>query len=503
MFSLPDTITIDVVFPEDEITVDATYPAPTLVSQGPVQLISTVEIGAKGDKGDQGDQGKKGDTGDQGPAGAGNVDYEAGKPAAGRIIVAGTAANSIADSGKVAGDFATAAQGATADTAIQPSGSNFTNTGLRVRDTNASHSLIIAPGSNITADRTLTLTTGDASRTLSLGGDLITGGSFSASSTFAVTGALSIGAAFTTGGVVNIVNAFATSGAFGITLTATATTAVTLPTTGTLATLAGAETFSNKSFANAGVRIFDTDSSHGLFLAVGSNLTADRIFTITTGDAARTLSLGGNLTTASTLSTTGTFSSGGTFSTSSTFAVTGALSIGAAFTTGGAVSIANAFTTSGAFAITLTATGTTSVTLPTSGTLATTAQIPVKATGAEIRVGTDDAKFVTAKSIFDAAVVTTQSVTGSTTLDFSLGINWALTLTGNLTLNVPSNLKNGQSGTIYFIQDATGSRTISLNASIKKFGTYTLTTTANAIDRCGYFIRGGVLELTALEKGLA
>jgi hypothetical protein len=35
------------------------------------------------------------------------------------------------------------------------------NTGLKVKDTNASHGLSIVPGSNITADKTLTLTTGD------------------------------------------------------------------------------------------------------------------------------------------------------------------------------------------------------------------------------------------------------------------------------------------------------------------------------------------------------
>ncbi len=35
------------------------------------------------------------------------------------------------------------------------------NTGLHILDTNASHDLIIKPGSNVTADRTLTLTTGD------------------------------------------------------------------------------------------------------------------------------------------------------------------------------------------------------------------------------------------------------------------------------------------------------------------------------------------------------
>ncbi len=45
------------------------------------------------------------------------------------------------------------------------------NTGLHLLDTNASHDLIIAPGSDLTADRTLTLTTGDADRTITLSGN--------------------------------------------------------------------------------------------------------------------------------------------------------------------------------------------------------------------------------------------------------------------------------------------------------------------------------------------
>lgn len=45
------------------------------------------------------------------------------------------------------------------------------NTGLHLLDTDASHDLIVKPGSNITADRTLTVTTGDADRTLSVSGD--------------------------------------------------------------------------------------------------------------------------------------------------------------------------------------------------------------------------------------------------------------------------------------------------------------------------------------------
>lgn len=50
-------------------------------------------------------------------------------------------------------------------------GLTFPNTGLHILDTNASHDLIIAPGSDLAADRTLTVTTGDSNRTLTMSGD--------------------------------------------------------------------------------------------------------------------------------------------------------------------------------------------------------------------------------------------------------------------------------------------------------------------------------------------
>lgn len=60
-------------------------------------------------------------------------------------------------------------------------GLTFPNTGLHILDTNASHDLIIAPGSDLSADRTLTVTTGDANRTLDISAASVTISTFGAS----------------------------------------------------------------------------------------------------------------------------------------------------------------------------------------------------------------------------------------------------------------------------------------------------------------------------------
>jgi hypothetical protein len=52
----------------------------------------------------------------------------------------------------------------------------------------------------------------------------------------------------------------------------------------------------NVSLDNSGLHILDTNATHDLIFAVGSDLTADRVLTLTTGDAARTITLSGNPT---------------------------------------------------------------------------------------------------------------------------------------------------------------------------------------------------------------
>tara|TARA_R100001594_G_scaffold87034_1_gene121435 strand:+ start:1935 stop:2882 length:948 start_codon:yes stop_codon:yes gene_type:complete len=91
-----------------------------------------------------------------------------------------------------------------------------------------------------------------------------------------------------------------------------------------------------------------------------------------------------------------------------------------------------------------------------------------------------------------AAVGATQtaSITGSTVLDFQTYQNFVLTATGNVTLANPSTEAVGQSGTIVFIQDGTGSRTLGLGTDYETVGGsgLTISTAANAKDIIPYFV---------------
>jgi hypothetical protein len=60
-------------------------------------------------------------------------------------------------------------------------GLTFPVAGLHILDTNASHDLIISTGSDLTADRTLTITTGDADRTIDISAASVTVSTFGAS----------------------------------------------------------------------------------------------------------------------------------------------------------------------------------------------------------------------------------------------------------------------------------------------------------------------------------
>lgn len=90
-----------------------------------------------------------------------------------------------------------------------------------------------------------------------------------------------------------------------------------------------------------------------------------------------------------------------------------------------------------------------------------------------------------------APTITTLTDGATITPDLSASCNFTVTLGGNRTLANPTGLVAGQSGSIFIVQDATGSRTLA-------YGSYwdfaagvapTLTTTANAVDRIDYIVR--------------
>jgi hypothetical protein len=94
-----------------------------------------------------------------------------------------------------------------------------------------------------------------------------------------------------------------TSGAYSLTLTSTAATNVTLPTTGTLATLAGSETFTNKTLTNPTVTnyvetvvaIGNSGTSQTLSLTNGTvqtvTMTGNCTFTMPTATAGKSFIL--------------------------------------------------------------------------------------------------------------------------------------------------------------------------------------------------------------------
>ena len=127
----------------------------------------------------------------------------------------------------------------------------------------------------------------------------------------------------------------------------------------------------------------------------------------------------------------------------------------------------------------------------------------------EIPTGTTNvtvAGSITGGTIILAATDTDTSNTGSITIDFSAHQNFVLTLTGSITLANPSTEAVGQSGVFVFIQDGTGSRTLSLGTDYESpaGGGITLSTGANAVDVVPYFVKAsGSIQLGAPQLAFA
>ena len=87
--------------------------------------------------------------------------------------------------------------------------------------------------------------------------------------------------------------------------------------------------------------------------------------------------------------------------------------------------------------------------------------------------------------------ITTLTDAASVAVDFNDANMFMVTLGGNRTLAAPSNATTGQTGSIYVIQDGTGSRTLSYNNAWRfPAGSVPVaTTTASAVDLVVYSAR--------------
>jgi hypothetical protein len=87
--------------------------------------------------------------------------------------------------------------------------------------------------------------------------------------------------------------------------------------------------------------------------------------------------------------------------------------------------------------------------------------------------------------------ITTLTDASSISIDLADSNNFTVTLGGNRTLANPSNIVAGQSGSIFIVQDGTGSRTLAYGSYYDFAGgtAPTLSTSAGAIDRIDYIVR--------------
>ena len=108
-------------------------------------------------------------------------------------------------------------------------------------------------------------------------------------------------------------------------------------------------------------------------------------------------------------------------------------------------------------------------------------------------VGTSSRAYNPISTLTDAASITS---------DFAKGNNFLVTLAGNRTLAAPSNAVAGQSGSIYVIQDGTGSRTLAYNAAWQFVSATvpTLSTGTGDVDMLVYMTRSATTIDAVLLK---
>ena len=142
-------------------------------------------------------------------------------------------------------------------------------------------------------------------------------------------------------------------------------------------------------------------------------------------------------------------------------------------------------------------TGITDLAVADGGTGASTLTGIIKGSGTSAlttaTVGVDYAGIDTAQTFTKGqrGEITTLTDGATVTPDMADSNNFTLTLGGNRTLANPSNLTAGQSGSIFIVQDGTGSRTLAYGNQYDFIGgtAPTLSTAASSVDRIDYVVR--------------
>ena len=236
-----------------------------------------------------------------------------------------------------------------------------------------------------------------------------------------------------------------------------------------------------------------------------SGRSSDRVGSLTV-DGASTLT--GNITTSGNISaTSGSITAGGALSGVTTLTTSSTATIGGAATIGGDTAISgNLRSDTSADGIQLDASDGSAT---DAGDLVLLDGTDGSATNAGSSLlyedGTGDpANYFNNDITFSGDINLSKSVTAktqviespgsTTTLDFETNQNFIVKLGASLTLNnsATGNLNIGQTGVIVFIQDGSGSRTLTLSSDFESpaAGGITLTTTANATDIVPYIILG-------------
>ena len=129
----------------------------------------------------------------------------------------------------------------------------------------------------------------------------------------------------------------------------------------------------------------------------------------------------------------------------------------------------------------------------TSVTANTTVRGDLKIEAGSLIIGTSARAYNPITTLTDAASITS---------NFALGNNFLVTIGGNRTLAAPTNAVAGQSGSIYIIQDGTGSRTLAYNTvwQFVSAAVPTLSTGVNDVDMLLYTARSATTIDAVLLK---